>query len=88
MGRLKTSESKCSTVAAWAFTESEAAMRDDIEEETCVSKPEIDTAMSKMLRIILGNSNNQPIIHSTLRSKALAGAESELRYVILSDIHN
>jgi len=85
MGRLKKNEYKCSTVAAWAPTDSEAAMRDDIEEDVCVTKLEVDTAMSKMLRIMLGNSSNQPIIHSTLRSKALAGAEGELRYVPYSN---
>ncbi|KAL4545711.1 hypothetical protein Ndes2526B_g00362 [Nannochloris sp. 'desiccata'] len=77
------SEPRCSTVVVWTTTEFEAAMKDDIEEETCVSKSEIDAAMSKMLRIMLGDSNNQPIIQSTLRSKALAGAESDLsKYVI------
>lgn len=86
MGRVKMSEPRCSTVVVWTTTEFEAAMKDDIEEETCVSKSEIDAAMSKMLRIMLGDSNNQPIIQSTLRSKALAGAESDLRYVLLSTI--
>jgi hypothetical protein len=82
MGRVKAAELSMksnSTVAAWALNECEAVMKDDCEEQSCITKLEIDTAMSKMLRIMLGNSNNQPIIHSILRSKALAGSESDLR---------
>jgi hypothetical protein len=89
MGRVKASEwhlNNSSTVAAWAQNESETAMKDDFEEEACVTKSELEAIMSKMLRIVLGSSNNGPIIHSTLRSKALAGAEGDLRYAFLSVI--
>jgi hypothetical protein len=87
MGRVKASEwhlsNTSSTVAPY---ESEIVMKDDYEEHAYVTKPELDALKSKMLRIILGASNNQPIIHSTLRSKALAGGENDLRYVFLDTL--
>ena len=89
MGRVKASEWPSSTVVGpWAPNELETVMKDDSEEHACAMQSKIDTAMSKMLRIMLGSSSNQPINHSSLRSKALAGVENDLRYVPLSNKKN
>ena len=90
MGRVKANQMHSSTtVPSWTPLESEVAMKDDTyEEQLSVTKPMVDMAMSKMLRIMLGDINRQPIIHSTLRTKALGGTESNLRYVFLSWLQN
>lgn len=83
MGRVKASEWPSSTVVGpWAPNELE--IKDHSEEHACAMQSEIDTGMSKMLRIMLGSTSSQPINHSSLRSKALAGVENDLRYVPLS----
>ena len=78
MGRYRSGQKPNSSfpINSWANGASEDSMNAAENTQMCVDA-EIDSAMGRVLRIML--ANNQPTIQHELRQKALVAAENENR---------